>query len=118
MVANASSGRSGASVRGRVSLAPEASGRGGTLFIIARRQGMTAGPPLAVLRVTSPNFPLAFEIGPDQVMIPGMRFEGPISLTARLDGDGDAMTRDDSDPQTGQPVAVVPGTLGVELLLR
>jgi len=47
-----------------------------------------------------------------------MRFEGPIALTARLDGDGDAMTRDASDPQTAQPVAVVPGTLGVELLLR
>jgi len=73
---------------------------------------------MAVLRIPSPSFPLAFEIGPDQVMIPGMRFEGPIALTARLDGDGDAMTRDASDPQTAQPVAVVPGTLGVELLLR
>jgi len=117
MVANASSGRSGASVRGRVSLAPEASGRGGTLFIIARRQGMTAGPPLAVLRVTSPNFPLAFEIGPDQVMMPGTVFEGPIALTARLDGDGDAMTRDPADPSTASPFPVVPGTAGVELLL-
>ncbi len=115
---NASSGRPGASVRGNVSLADPAQAREGTLFIIARARGAVGGPPLAVLRIPAPRFPLAFEIGPDQVMIPGMRFEGPISLTARLDGDGDAMTRDDSDPQTGTPVAVVPGTLGVELLLR
>ena len=116
---NASSGRSGAAVRGNVRLADSApAGGGGTLFIIARAQGAVGGPPMAVLRIPSPSFPLAFEIGPDQVMIPGMRFEGPIALTARLDGDGDAMTRDASDPQTAQPVAVVPGTLGVELLLR
>jgi len=76
------------------------------------------GPPLAVLRIPDPRFPLAFEIGPDQVMMPGMRFEGAIALTARLDADGDAMTRDDGDPQTRSPMAVVPGSLGVELLLR
>jgi hypothetical protein len=116
--ANAPLGRPGAAVRGNVGLADSARGRGGTLFIIARAQGAVGGPPLAVLRIPDPSFPLAFEIGPDQVMMPGMRFEGPISLTARLDADGDAMTRDAADPQTGAPLAVVPGTLGVELLLR
>ena len=111
-------GRPGAAVRGHVNLAESAKARGGTLFIIARRQGAVGGPPLAVLRIPDPSFPLAFEIGPDQVMIPGMRFEGTIGLSARLDADGDAMTRDAGDPQSGDPVAVVPGTLGVELLLR
>jgi hypothetical protein len=100
-----------------VSLAEPADGRRGTLFIIARPEGVVGGPPLAVLRVQSPEFPLAFEIGPDQVMIPGMRFEGPIALTARLDGDGDAMTRDANDPETRSSLAVVPGSVGVELLL-
>ena len=116
--ADASVGRPGASVRGNVNLAEAANGRTGTLFIIARRQGAVGGPPLAVLRVPDPRFPLAFEIGPDQVMIPSMRFEGAIALTARLDADGDAMTRDDGDPQTETPQAVVPGSVGVELLLR
>ncbi|HIL01137.1 MAG TPA: hypothetical protein EYG06_03550 [Myxococcales bacterium] len=114
---NSGVGRPGAAVRGRVSLAEPAAGHRGTLFIIARPEGVVGGPPLAVLRVSSPEFPLAFEIGPDQVMIPGMRFEGPIALTARLDGDGDAMTRDAGDPETPNSVAVVPGSLGVELLL-
>ena len=114
---NSSVGRPGAAVRGRVSLAEPADGSRGTLFIIARPEGVVGGPPLAVLRVPSPEFPLAFEIGPEQVMIPGMRFEGPIALTARLDGDGDAMTRDPNDPETRSPLAVVPGFVGVELLL-
>ena len=115
---NSAAGRPGAAIRGRVSLAEPADGRPGTLFIIARSEGAVGGPPLAVLRVPSPEFPLAFEIGPDQVMIPGMRFEGPIALTARLDGDGDAMTRDANDPETRSPLGVVPGSVGVELLLR
>jgi len=113
----ATSGRPGASVRGRVSLANPAGPRSGTLFIIARRQGVAGGPPLAVLRVASPSFPLAFEIGPDQIMMPGTLFEGPMSLSARLDSDGDAMTRDPGDPATVRPVAVAPGTVGVELQL-
>jgi hypothetical protein len=111
------SGRSGAAVRGRVSLAPGLSQRSGTLFIIARRQGVAGGPPLAVLRVPSPSFPLAFEIGPDQVMMPGTAFEGPMSLSARLDSDGDAMTRGPDDPATRGPLAVAPGMAGVELQL-
>ncbi len=113
----AGAGRPGAAVRGNVRLAQSDAGAEGTLFIIARPQGASGGPPLAVLRIASPEFPLAFEIGPDQVMIPGMRFEGPIALSARLDGDGDAMTRDEGDPQTGTPLGVVPGSVGVELLL-
>ena len=116
--ADPSVGRPGAAVRGNVNLSEAANGRAGTLFIIARPQGAVGGPPLAVLRIPDPRFPLAFEIGPDQVMMPGMRFEGAIALTARLDADGDAMTRDDGDPQTRSPMAVIPGSLGVELLLR
>ena len=115
--AAASAGRPGAAVRGNVRLSSSAEGAQGTLFIIARPQGASGGPPLAVLRVAAPEFPFAFELGPDQVMIPGMRFEGPIDLTARLDGDGDAMTRDPGDPQTESPLAVVPGLVGVELVL-
>ena len=99
-------------------MAESAASRGGTLFIIARARGVKRGPPMAVLRVSTPGFPLDFEIGPEQVMIPGMRFEGPIHLTARLDADGDAMTNEEGDPQTREPLEVVPGSTGVEILLR
>ena len=51
-------------------------------------------------------------------MIPSMTFEGPIELTARLDGDGNASTRTAGDRATGQPVAVAPGDAGVTLRLQ
>ncbi len=111
-------GRPGAPIRGRASLAESVGAAEGTLFIIARLQGATGGPPLAVLRVPNPVFPVDFEIGPDQVMIPSMKFEGLIDLGARLDADGDAMTRDAGEPRTQESQVVAPGTLGVELVLQ
>jgi hypothetical protein len=115
---DATAGRPGAAVRGTVHLAESAAGRSGVLFIIARRQGAVGGPPLAVVRITEPSFPQDFEIGPDNVMVPSMKFEGALTLTARLDSDGNAMTRDPADPNASAPDAVVPGTLGVELQLQ
>jgi hypothetical protein len=88
------------------------------LFLIARPAGAVGGPPLAVVRVPAPTFPLDFEIGPADVMIPTMRFEGQIELTARLDGDGNASTRAEGDRETATATAVVPGATGVELRLE
>ena len=85
------------------------------LFIIARTQ--PSGPPLAVLRVPNPSFPLAFEIGQAQVMIPSLRFEGDITLTARLDSDGNAMTKLPGDLVGEVASPVVPGTSGLTLTL-
>lgn len=110
----------GAPISGRVELAAEAAGRQpspAVLFVIARPQGATGGPPLAVVRIPDPVFPVDFEIGPDDVMIPTMRFAGPIALTARLDGDGNAMTRADSDLASGEIAPQEPGATGVALVL-
>lgn len=109
-----------APIQGEIDLAPElamARPDGGVLFVIARPQGVRAGPPLAVLRIPSPRFPLAFSIGPDDVMIPSMRFEGAISLSARLDADGNAMTRQPGDISSPVEEPLAPGTTGVRLLL-
>ena len=109
----------GETIRGRVSLGPDLAegitGQG-VLFVIARSGGATAGPPLAVVRIPGPSFPIDFEIGQANVMIPGMRFEGPISVTARLDADGNAMTRAPGDVQGSAPGMVEPGSQ-VEILL-
>jgi hypothetical protein len=78
-----SAGSEPAPIQGRIELAPElaaGASTGGVLFVIARTQGVAGGPPLAVLRVADPRFPLEFSIGPENVMVPGRRFEGPISL--------------------------------------
>jgi len=107
-------------IAGQVEIAPALAGQqpaGAILFVIARPAGSAGGPPLAVLRIPEPEFPVAFEIGPGDVMIPSMRFEGPITLTARLDTDGNAMTRAESDLSSETAPPVEPGTTGVSLIL-
>ncbi len=89
----------------------------GMLFVIARPFGVNAGPPMAVLRVPSPSFPLRFEIGPDNVMIPSMRFEGNIGISARLDGDGNAMTKLPGDLSGATTQPLQPGAADVEIVL-
>lgn len=76
------------------------------LFLIARKGG--GGPPLAVVRVANPRFPLAFEISKRNVMIPGVPFEGVVTLSARLDADGSAgpVSAGDLEGRTTQPVRV------------
>ncbi len=76
------------------------------LFLIARKGG--GGPPLAVVRVANPRFPLAFEISKRNVMIPGVPFEGMVSLAARLDADGSAgpAGAGDLEGRTARPVRV------------
>lgn len=90
----------------------------GMLFVIARPAGVTAGPPLAVLRVPAPRFPVAFEIGPANVMIPSMRFQGDIEITVRLDSDGNAMTKLPGDLEGTSKDFHKPGASGVEIVLE
>ena len=118
--AGASGAGGGQPIAGRIELAPALAAErpeGAILFVIARPQGARGGPPLAVLRIEAPTFPLEFEIGPGDVMIPSMRFEGPISLTARLDADGNAMTRGATDLSSAAAEPITPGTTGVTLVL-
>lgn len=111
---------SAAPIAGVIEIAPDLVGDqpgDAVLFVIARPQGARGGPPLAVLRVASPSFPLDFEIGPENVMIPSMQFVGPISLSARLDTDGNAMTRGGEDLSSATLEPLEPGATGVQVVL-
>jgi hypothetical protein len=112
--------RAAAPIEGTIVLSAESAltrPPGAVLFLIARPQGVSGGPPLAVLRVADPEFPYAFRIGPENVMIPSMRFEGAIALSARLDADGNAMTRSAEDISTAVISSLAPGARGVKLVL-
>lgn len=88
----------GAPIQGSVELAPEFAGKtpaNAVLFIIGRRGG--GGPPLAVKRVPNPSFPLTFVLGPDDRMIQTLPFAGPVTLSARLDSDGNATSTEPGD---------------------
>ena len=58
-----------------------------------------------------------FEIGPDDRMIPSIPFAGPLRLTARLDGDGNAMTRDAGDLSGAAIGSYDPGARDVQVVI-
>jgi len=105
-------------IEGTIEIAPELADRvpsGATLFLVARTGA--AGPPTAVVRVESPSFPYEFSLGPEHRMIKAMPFVGPLSLTARLDVDGNARTQTPGDLQGRYPDPVDPGAKSLRLTL-
>src|ERR1035438_7411656 len=73
--------------------------RGDVMFLAARRDGGPPGPGsmLAVQKLSAEDFPMRFSISSRDAMIPGIPFEGKMSITVRVDKDGDAMTRRKGD---------------------
>jgi hypothetical protein len=109
---------SGAPIRGSVRLAPGLESKvppGAVLFLIVRNS--QSGPPLAVKRIEEPRFPFDFEIGPDDRMIKARPFAGPLALTARVDSDGNPMSRSPDDLEGAAPGPLQPGATGVEVVI-
>jgi cytochrome c-type biogenesis protein CcmH len=92
--------------------------RNAALFIIARPATGSGGPPLAVKKIDHPTFPVDFTLSQENVMMPGITFAGKINVSARLDKDGNPVTRSSGD-MTGEykknPVAV--GTKNVDVVI-
>jgi len=89
--------------------------KGASLFLIARSEGVQRGMPLAVKKLQGVTFPYSFTLGQADVMLPGALFEGPITIFARLDKDGDAA------PAPGDidgVVATKPGDQQVKIILN
>ncbi len=105
-------------IEGTLELAPELAGRvppRAVLYLIARTaQG---GPPIAVVRVDNPSFPMPFSIGPENRMNQSLPFAGEMRISARVDGDGNPMTRTPGDLQGSSEAANAPGDRGVTLLI-
>lgn len=92
------------------------------LFIMARKSqdGGRAGQLIAVKKLTGLSFdalPAQFEIGPENTMMQGVPFEGPFVVYARLDRDGDPMTKTDEDLYASVPSAVSNGAQNLQMTL-
>jgi cytochrome c-type biogenesis protein CcmH len=97
VTASANPMASGQTISGKISVDPKLKSKiDGTasLFIIVRQAGATAGPPLAVKKIEKPRFPLPYAVGSENVMMQGMPLTGKVAITARLDKDGNAITRE------------------------
>lgn len=102
-------------VRVTLTLDPAAQARSGVVFIIARAP--TGGPPFAVKRIMATSFPITAEITAADSMSGQLdALPGQFRLEARLDTDGDAMTKPPTDP-SGMLNDVAPGT-AVTLVLK
>ena len=86
-----------------------------TLFLFARNLDVKRGPPLAVQRIPEIKMPFKFSLGPQDIMISGTPFDGPMVLTGRIDSDGDARVGI-GDIEGFKKVK--PGDKNVELLLN
>lgn len=68
------------------------------VFLTLREAGFGAGPPLAAKRLVASSFPLPFAIGAADSMT-GEAMPPELLIEARIDSDGDPMTRSPSDPK-------------------
>jgi len=108
----------GPPLTGQILLAPELAGRvpeGAVLFLIARSSG--SGRPVAAKLIPILEFPLAFELGPEDRMAHDMPYQGPLQLVARVDSDGDAATRTAGDLRGVADGQYAPGATGVTILI-
>jgi hypothetical protein len=114
----AATGATSAAIEGTLELVPDLVGRvppGAVLYVIAKTaQG---GPPIAVVRVANPSFPMRFSIGPDDRMNQSMPFAGELLITVHVDADGNAMTRNPGDLRGATETPNAPGDRGVRLLI-
>ena len=103
----------GRSIRVTLDLDASAKQKTGVLFVMARNPA--GGPPVAVKRMQVTSFPVTFDLGSADSMM-GQPLPDKFRLEARLDADGDAMTKLPTDP-TAMQNDVVPGAQ-VKLALR
>ena len=71
------------------------------LFVIAREAGFETGPPIAVKRVAAVNFPITVTLSEKDSMA-GESLPGLIRIDARVDSDGDAMSKNPKDPAASE----------------
>ena len=72
----------------------------GTLFLVARRisDNPTArGTLIAVKKLPATKFPLAFDLSAADMPFQNGAFDGELTLTARIDHDGDPLTHEKGD---------------------
>lgn len=108
-------------VSGTVSISPKLKGKvpHGVLFLFGRMPGAggAKGPPVVVLRVANPTFPMKFDLTSANTMMPGIPIPAKVKLGAILDQDGDAVSRTPGDLSGALKAPVKKGTTGVRLVL-
>lgn len=72
-------------------------GPGALVFVTVREAGVAQGPPVAVKRLSATSFPLEFSIDASDSMM-GQPLPSRARVEARVDSDGNPLTRNPEDP--------------------
>ncbi|UPT74599.1 MAG: hypothetical protein M0D55_02365 [Elusimicrobiota bacterium] len=104
---------------GVVDIAPELAARApktnSVLFVVARNGG---GVPLAVHRIVNPEFPASFEMSAQDLLVPGIRRNEPLTVVVRLNAHGILGEPRAGDLEgSGPPGGCRPGDRGVRVRL-
>lgn len=84
------------------------------LFIIAQNAG---GVPLAVHRIVNPEFPAAFTMAPQDLLVPGIRRNEALTIVARLNAHGTLGAPQPGDLEGRSAQTAHPGGRGVKITL-
>jgi len=87
---------------------------GAVVFVIARAEGVAAGPPAAVKRLTGVTFPITFDLTSADSMM-GQPLPPRVRLEARVDSDGNPLTKNPSDPVVVQDGVALGSTVRLNL---
>ncbi len=102
----------GGSIRGGLAVSDKVKAKvqaGQTIFLVVRQHTpIGVGPVLAAKRLTVGAWPQPFEITDSDVMISGMQLQGRVVVSARVDQDGDAMTKSVGDVEGASPPVDLP----------
>lgn len=104
---------------GEVDVAPALAARApktnAVLFVVARNDG---GVPLAVHRIVNPDFPAVFDMGPQDLLVPGIRRQEPLHVSVEMNTHGHLGQPRAGDLAGTLPGTVRPGTRGLKLRLE
>jgi cytochrome c-type biogenesis protein CcmH len=86
------------------------------VFVYARLENVSVGPPLAALRLQVSSFPVEFSLGPEHAMTGGT-LPRKVRIEARIDPDGNVTTRE-PDARHGFIDRVELGATNLRILLK
>ena len=89
---------------------------GALVFVTVRDEAADGGPPVAVKRLPAVSFPLPFAVGPADSMM-GQPLPARARVEARVDSDGDPLTRVPTDP-SARLDGVAAGSTRLRLVLQ
>ncbi len=106
------------SLSGTVDTAPLLRGRApkknAMLFVVAENEG---GVPVAVRRIVNPEFPAAFTMGPEDLLVPAVRRREALRIHAEMNTHDDMGRPQPGDLDGDAAGLSAPGATGIKVIL-